>query len=925
MVSNNPEGGGVNRLRLLAGIETEGEGRVDRFFNKIRSGARRTTPLVNKLGIAVQSVSPGNNLKKLSKDLGDVEAAYKRVLGRKYGRTPSGFDFRRPTDSRTVPSLTSSYTPPRIRLPYTSPSRPSELIFPTGRPVTRLPNESPYARTSFRNADLGRVTREQEFADVVRNARGATELQRQQAILAGMNPSWASEYDRQKAEIARIRKRVNAAKKRGMSLEAYETYGAKSDMLHVPRSQKPGGEVQFIAKRYRRQGGPLHLPGQHQPQGLESLFLPGVSLQPQARPDAVSRITPRDMERSLAPGRKMRSDELILLNKKAERAKKIVKDLNKEADKTGKKFRIVERSTEKTAKNTSKAAANTKKTGKNMKQASFFSRLFGDNLRGTDRFFRQFFTFLSPLSAMTGQLSVIATLVGVIGFGMYQISDAFTELERGILKSTALIGIPYGQVTGGVGSVIEASLDTGVSSPRVQDIYYRTVSAGIRDVADSLETVRIISELVAIGLGDEAKVARLVTSAMNAYKESNLTAAEAADVLVATVREGNLEATELAPVMGNLLPIAAALDIQFNELGFAFAAMSRTGTDAARIVTQVRQIMATLLDPTVRAEQSLNRYGQSVEELRHQMAQPGGFLATLLTLKEEIFDVDPREAGIIFGNIRALTGALDLLGQNLETNKYLADVFQGLGGEAHESFKITASGAGFQFNQAANSFKLVLTELGIVFGPVIKMFATLARDTGRDFLRLIQGLSDVMTPLVHTIGNWYKENERVQSGLKNGLIVVLVALGVVAVTTAGALAIVAGLLMGLVGALGAVVNLTKTITALVYEYILAPILRVISLIPGKREYIEEYDRVTRERIAAHREGTEREGPTPLELAERYSNRLQNVEVTNNQQRISVENNYEINATGDTEEVTEAVEEGQARAFDQIPAVQGATG
>ena len=69
---------------------------------------------------------------------------------------------------------------------------------------------------------------------------------------------------------------------------------------------------------------------------------------------------------------------------------------------------------------------------------------------------------------------------------------------------------------------------------------------------------------------------------MNAYKDMNLTATDATDVLTAAVREGKLEASALAGSMGNVLPTAsAALGVSFNDVGAAMAAMSRTGTDAA--------------------------------------------------------------------------------------------------------------------------------------------------------------------------------------------------------------------------------------------------------------------------------------------------------------------------------------------------------
>jgi TP901 family phage tail tape measure protein len=43
------------------------------------------------------------------------------------------------------------------------------------------------------------------------------------------------------------------------------------------------------------------------------------------------------------------------------------------------------------------------------------------------------------------------------------------------------------------------------------------------------------------------------------------------------------------------LPLASAMGVDFNEVGAAFAAMSRTGTNAATSGTQLRQILSSLL------------------------------------------------------------------------------------------------------------------------------------------------------------------------------------------------------------------------------------------------------------------------------------------------------------------------------------------
>ncbi len=124
-------------------------------------------------------------------------------------------------------------------------------------------------------------------------------------------------------------------------------------------------------------------------------------------------------------------------------------------------------------------------------------------------------------------------------------------------------------------------------------------------------------------MGDTATIADLATSALNAYGEANISATQATDVMVAAVREGKLEASELAGSMGRVLPIASAMGVRFDEVGAAFAALSRTGTNAAEAATQVRGILSSLLRPTKQSEDALAGMGLSAEGLRKQIREKG--------------------------------------------------------------------------------------------------------------------------------------------------------------------------------------------------------------------------------------------------------------------------------------------------------------
>ena len=125
--------------------------------------------------------------------------------------------------------------------------------------------------------------------------------------------------------------------------------------------------------------------------------------------------------------------------------------------------------------------------------------------------------------------------------------------------------------------------------------------------------------------------------------------------------------------MGRLIPIASGMGVEFGEAAGLMAALSRTGTDANQGVTQLTQIMVSLLDPSAEANDALEAVGLSATQLRRHIADEG-LLQTLVLLKNTFGDNEDAMTAV-FGNVRALRGVFDLLGPNLAvTQSIMADM-----------------------------------------------------------------------------------------------------------------------------------------------------------------------------------------------------------------------------------------------------------
>ena len=290
------------------------------------------------------------------------------------------------------------------------------------------------------------------------------------------------------------------------------------------------------------------------------------------------------------------------------------------------------------------------------------------------------------------------------------------EFEASMTKIESLVGLSADAVQGFEQDVRRLAGTTAQAPKDLADAMFFITSAGLRGAA-ATETLEAAAKAAAVGLGDAATVADLATSALNAYGEENISATKATDVMVAAVREGKLEASELAGSMGRVLPIASAMGVGFDEVGASFAALSRTGTNAAEAATQVRGILSSLLRPTKQAEDALAGMGLSAEGLRSQIREEG-LLATLKTLAEE-FAGNEAAAASVFGNIRALSGVMDLMGANVATTEQIFANMTDTTGALDKAFETTTQTAAFKLSQAMANVKQALIDLGNVLIPIV--------------------------------------------------------------------------------------------------------------------------------------------------------------------------------------------------------------
>ncbi len=347
-------------------------------------------------------------------------------------------------------------------------------------------------------------------------------------------------------------------------------------------------------------------------------------------------------------------------------------------------------------------------------------------------------------TAATKFLTLPLTLAGAASFKMAKDFEASTQ------KIVGLVGVSQDQVNAWSKELLQLGPALGKGPKELADALYFVTSSGYKG-AEAMDIVTNSAKAASAGLGDTKDIADLVTSAMNAYSESGLTAVHTLDVLTAAVREGKGEASDYAKQLGDVIPISSKMGVSFDEVAAAMSAMTLTGTKVSESATYMRQILVSILDPSSESAKALNTIGTAGKELRNSLANQG-LLATLMKLNDLTKIYGETVMAKVFPNVRALTGVLSLMGDRLEANKILFEEVSNSSGDMQNAFDKVAKTIDFKWNQAMAtsesamiSFTLAIKDSVI---PIIEGFSKTIKRLSDWYL----SLSESQRTLVANIG-----------------------------------------------------------------------------------------------------------------------------------------------------------------------------
>jgi TP901 family phage tail tape measure protein len=326
-------------------------------------------------------------------------------------------------------------------------------------------------------------------------------------------------------------------------------------------------------------------------------------------------------------------------------------------------------------------------------------------------------------------LYVTAPLVAAGGFAV----KTAVEFDSSMTKIQTLVGIAGDEVDAFRKRVKAMSADVGKGPKELAEALFFITSAGLRGER-ALKALEFAAKGSAIGLGETKVVADALTSAMNAFAKQGLTAERATDVLTLTVREGKVEADQLAGAVGKVLPIVAEVGGTFEDAGAFIATFTRVGADANIAATSLRGALTLLFKSGKDGEAALRATGRSLAEFRAEIVEKG-LAGALVDLIEDFGRLNIDVAKFI-PNARALSGVLAAASSQGQTYVEIMDRMRNATNVTEKAFSVWSETAEAAFAKATASFEKVRLEFGEKFlpsavtlietvGAIVKVFGAL--------------------------------------------------------------------------------------------------------------------------------------------------------------------------------------------------------
>lgn len=278
------------------------------------------------------------------------------------------------------------------------------------------------------------------------------------------------------------------------------------------------------------------------------------------------------------------------------------------------------------------------------------------------------------LDLVGGAIQTVSKIIGPMIKSTDEFNKAFSNVTTMVDTSTVNVNQMQKSLLG---------LDSRLGSAKdLTDGLYQALSGGV-DAAKAVEFVGEAAKFAKAGLTDTNTAVDLLTTTLNAYGKSAEETAHLSDVFFGVVKRGKTTGDELASTLGGVVPIAATLGVKIEDVGAAMVVMTKQGINTAEGTTQLTALMSAFIKPSEDMAMVLQKVGY---ESGSALIEAKG-LGESLKIVSEATGGSTEALANIFPNIRAVRGAMALLGKEGENYAQIQKELEQETGITDEAFK----------------------------------------------------------------------------------------------------------------------------------------------------------------------------------------------------------------------------------------------
>lgn len=256
-------------------------------------------------------------------------------------------------------------------------------------------------------------------------------------------------------------------------------------------------------------------------------------------------------------------------------------------------------------------------------------------IKSTESKFSGFSDIGKRMSNIGDSLSIGVT-APIMGAGVAA-GKFFMDFEEGMAKISTVADATQVPIDDMGKSLVEMSNKSGMATSDLQSGLYDVISAGVQ-TKDSMQYLEVAVKSAKGGFTDTATAVDGLTSTLNAYGIEASKANDIANQMMVAQNLGKTTFGEMASVMGNVAPTAAALKVKTDELFSSLAVLTANGIKTSEATTGLKAAFSNIAKPTADAEKAAKSLGI---EFTASAVATKGWMPFLADVKDKLKEAAP--------------------------------------------------------------------------------------------------------------------------------------------------------------------------------------------------------------------------------------------------------------------------------------------